>query len=704
MEQIIEQTDLPIIEELVGLHSMNPFIRELSSSRSYMSSSHLSQSLTPIFGDEKIVQTGLEKQFAENTFSRKTEEDVRVVKVIRRYEGVGTDAVDKVAEYIVITESLETGEIDYISIPYYFKLHQYFGFKYNIKDTLKNLRPNDILPKDTILADSYSVGKNNGYKFGVNANLCLLNIPETAEDGVVISKSLADRLSYRTFETRNIEFGSKSFPLNLYGDDKNYKPFPEIGETIGPDSVLCALREYDERLVNSLVSINDVRDFNPMFDKAYYVNGPGEKLNILGKEFDTGIVVDVKVYTNPKYKKDVYSGVSGFVERYANALKKFHKDILEVYESLKKEHFMRYGDNDLRLSSKFHRLLVDSMALVSPESSKINYNNRNDTIDLFRVEFVIQYTHTLNVCNKISDLHGSKGVIVQIKPDYEMPYIEANGGRIYADVVMDPAAVTSRMNPGRIYEQYFNAMSRKTQYEIKKYLKKHPTECDDNEINGAFDILLGLLKLLDTEQYKEYRELKDMHLKREIITECVDEEVFILYRISSTKRPYQIVLESKGTIYEPETNNVHMLVNGKEIVTKDKILIAPNYTILLAKTGETFLSVSSAKVNHFGIPVGMTASNKYNLPYRCNSTKVVSETEGRLYTAYTGPKFTSELLDRASNSNTHKIIYKNILEAPVPTNMDICIDRNKYETGNIAAMNVIENLFNSAGIEIVEES
>ena len=35
-----------------------------------------------------------------------------------------------------------------------------------------------------------------------------------------------------------------------------------------------------------------------------------------------------------------------------------------------------------------------------------------------------------------------------------MPYIEANGGRIYADVVMDPAAVTSRMNPGRIYEQY----------------------------------------------------------------------------------------------------------------------------------------------------------------------------------------------------------------------------------------------------------
>lgn len=298
----------------------------------------------------------------------------------------------------------------------------------------------------------------------------------------------------------------------------------------------------------------------------------------------------------------------------------------------------------------------------------------------------------------------SKGVIVQIRPDHEMPYIEANGGRVYADVVMDPAAVTSRMNPGRIYEQYFNAMSRKTQYEIKKYLKKHPSECKDAQINGAFEILLGLLKILDTEQFKEYSALKDINLKREIITECVDEEVFLLYRISSLKRPYQVVLETKGTIYEPEVNNAHITVNGKEVVTKDKILIAPNYTILLAKTGETFLSVASAKVNHFGMPVGMTASNKYNLPYRCNSTKVVSETEGRLYTAYTGPKFTSELLDRASNSRTHRIIYKNILDAEKPTNIDVCIDRTKFDTGNIAAMDVIENLFNSAGIIITEES
>ena len=62
----------------------------------------------------------------------------------------------------------------------------------------------------------------------------------------------------------------------------------------------------------------------------------------------------------------------------------------------------------------------------------------------------------------------SKGVIVQVRPLDKMPYTYVNGEKVIADVVMDPSSVVSRMNPGRIYEQKFNAISRKTQYEIRK--------------------------------------------------------------------------------------------------------------------------------------------------------------------------------------------------------------------------------------------
>ena len=708
MKNKLDDKNLEVIEELVGLHSMNPFIREVSSSRGYMESTHFSQSCTPIFGEEKIIQTGLEKQFGRNTHSKKTESDVRVIAIIKRYSGIGEDSVDKVVEHLVITQDVITGEVDFISIPYYNKLHIDFGFKYELKDELLNLRPGDVLPKDTILADSPAVSKNSGYKYGVNANVCLINLPETAEDGVIISQNLAEKLTYRSYETRAIEFGSKAFPLNIYGDDKVYKPFPEIGEKVGEKVILCALRDYDTGLSTALTSFNDVRDFNPMFDKAMYVKGPGKDIKIRGQEFTTGRVVDVKVYTNPKYKKEVYSGVSGYVDRYANALKKYYKDILDVYENIKKEHYGWNKNTNVLLSNKFHRLIIDAMALAGNDSKRINYSSRNEVMDLYRVEITVEYiglgsNGTLNISNKISDSHGSKGVIVQIKPNHEMPYIEANGDRIYADVVMDPAAVTSRMNPGRIFEQYFNGMSRKTQYEMRKILHFKPFEqCKDKEIEEAFNILLGLLKIIGTEQYEEYRQLTDKQLIKEIVRECVEEEVYILYRVSSVKRPSEIIIESQNTIYAPTMNSVKLKIDGKEVDTNYQTIIAPIYTIILDKTGETFLSTASSKINHFGIPVGVNASNKYSYPWRNSSTRIVSETEKRLFTAYTGTKFSAELSDRASNIETHKIIYKNILDAPIPTNIDNVIDRTKHEIGETAPMEIVYNLINSAGLDIIE--
>ena len=83
-EEILKSDGLPVVEELVGLHSINPFIKENSSSRSYMFSSHLSQSLTPLFSEEKIIQTGLETQLGQNTHNKKVDDDVKILKIIKR--------------------------------------------------------------------------------------------------------------------------------------------------------------------------------------------------------------------------------------------------------------------------------------------------------------------------------------------------------------------------------------------------------------------------------------------------------------------------------------------------------------------------------------------------------------------------------------------------------------------------------------------
>lgn len=386
---------LDIDETLLGIHAINPFIRNLSASRSIMLSSHLSQALTLKDGDEKIIQTGVESQLSENTFSRKIENDSRVISMHKRYGGVGAGGIDKTVELVVIYEDLVTGEIDCLSVPNYASLHQYFGFSYKWNDeVLSSIGRNTILPKDTILADSPAVAPNGGYKFGLNANVAFISMPYADQDAVVISKSMAKRLTYDIFEKRTIEFGSDKFPLNIYGDLNNYKPFPEIGERIGDDSIIMALRTHTDKLGPALMSNRDVTEFDPLFDEAVYMKSPG------------GEVVDIKVHTNSKNKKSMYDGMSDLVDEYADALQSFYKELIDTYDRLMDDHYKQFRNKNMRVSKRFNKLMLEAYTLCNPEKYNIQYSYKNMALDLYRVSFVVRYTVTPTIGGKITNMHG----------------------------------------------------------------------------------------------------------------------------------------------------------------------------------------------------------------------------------------------------------------------------------------------------------
>lgn len=391
-------------EQTLGIHALNPFVVYNSSPRSYMMSSHLSQAVTLINGDEKIIQSGVESQLAQNTFSVKAQGDLRVIRVIPKYNVMG--GVDKINSYLIIGQNIETDEIDYIEVPWHFSLHQTFGFKYKWSKTINNLFPNDIIPKDTILADSPAVRENNGYAFGINANVALATIPETSEDSVIISEELAEKLSYNVFETRVIEYGTDYYPLNLYGDDKVYKPFPDIGEPINEDSVVMCLRKFSDRYNLATMSREDAMEFDINFDKPTYVRAPGERID--GHEgfvVDNGVVVDVKVIHSPRHKKEIMLGTSDNVMRYAHALEKYYKDIILAVEDAE-EDFKRLYKAQAPMSEKMRRLMLDAYALTNRDNYKIKYNHRNEQTDIIRVEICVQYKIKVGISSKLSDLAG----------------------------------------------------------------------------------------------------------------------------------------------------------------------------------------------------------------------------------------------------------------------------------------------------------
>ena len=294
-------------------------------------------------------------------------------------------------------------------------------------------------------------------------------------------------------------------------------------------------------------------------------------------------------------------------------------------------------------------------------------------------------------------------MVVEIRPDDMMPYtIDEFGNTVRADIVMDPLSIVSRMNVGRLYEHFFTGMSTKCKNHMIQAVDKEKdiNKISDDKVNKAFDILLGLLKIIGTEQYDGYLAVKDdMNAKREIVDECINKEVYIYYGVSAKKKAWEIVEEVKDTMYYPTITPVYMKdKDGKVIEFVNPIRISKIYEIVLNKTAENFLATSTTKVNHYGILTNTSSSVKYFSPYSDSAVKGMGETEARLFISYVSSIFAAEIKDRSGNIGTHKHIYKNILDAAVPTNIDRVVDRNKVPYGDDMAIELLQHVFNSFGV------
>jgi len=67
-----------------------------------------------------------------------------------------------------------------------------------------------------------------------------------------------------------------------------------------------------------------------------------------------------------------------------------------------------------------------------------------------QVRFIIRSVKPLEVGDKLTGLHGNKGIVSLILPDTEMPYKKETGKPV--DILLNPASVTSRVNLGQLME------------------------------------------------------------------------------------------------------------------------------------------------------------------------------------------------------------------------------------------------------------
>lgn len=289
--------------------------------------------------------------------------------------------------------------------------------------------------------------------------------------------------------------------------------------------------------------------------------------------------------------------------------------------------------------------------------------------------------------NKISDAYGSKGIIVDVWEDEEMP-VTADGVR--ADVIMDPSSLPSRSNVGRVYEQYIAASSRKAQQIIR-------AEKDDKK---AWNHVMSFLEAFGGEQKDWYAQATDQD-KYEILKQIREKEFYLHYRASSDRRAWEIVNDIEKTIYKPVVDYVYFNYRGEVRKTKHKAMIGPIYTILLSKLPEDFLITCSApRFNHYMIAVGSSTTQKLSSHISRNPLKIFGETENRMVASVAGPQALIELQDRNCSVETLKHLVETFLTAEHPGFCENLVDREKHKFGGNSALNLMKHVLEVGGVGI----
>jgi hypothetical protein len=682
--------------DLLSVTGLNPFPGNNSSGRVCMFSNHIGQKLNIKGATERYIQTGMEAEFGKYTFSVKMPVDGRIIKVIDKHrKTIGPDSIKENPESIVIYEDEKTKQIGVISLPRYCTFHQYLGFEYKTRSGLNKLYPGQYIPEGTVFLDSHAVTDDGGYMYGLELNTAFISHPSVSEDGIMICEDVLPRLKFKTYETRIVEWGAKRFLCNMYGQPGVFKALPEIGELIRPDGILAVARTFEKNLAAAELSIYDLMEYDPNFDKCIFAS-PGGK------------VVDITVYHQSNGSELTLTGMEHQINRYDAAQKNFYTDIYREWKRL----FSERGAA-LSITSEFHSLVVTSLAMMNETSQKINKTIRHTPLDDYYVKFVIETEVTPNLGFKLTDTQGGKGVITKIAKPCEMP-VDQDGNR--ADIVMDGNSTLNRMNPSRLYEQYINACSRDVRKNICRHFNVTPEDkklfsnlhlIANNQqalFENQWEYLLGYYKIISPLQYELFlvstTEEKIIHFDK-----IVKEWPYLYLPINNQlydEDDLPDMLNKLQASYRPCYGPVSYVGNsGNLVITEDNVRVGSMYFMLLEKIADMGSAVSSGKLQHFGIMSQITNADKYSHPIRLNPVKGVGETEGRILAAFCGPELVAEIMDRNNNPITHKNIVKNLLSAPDPFNIANLVNREINKLDGSKPIQLVNHIAQCSGWEYV---
>ena len=699
---MVEQVTDPIRAKYMGITGLYPMSIYNASSRLGMASSQGGQRMVNLFPERAVIVSGLDKDFNKHTFSKKATEAWKVIDVIRASPSSNTRLLT------IIYEVIETGEHGELTIPGHFSLHTKFGFEYQVTSELKALRTGSVIPAGTILADSKAVD-GAFYNTGVHLQTAVCSKEGTAEDGVDANEETINRLSYNVFPDIVIPIGEDEIPTNRYGDDNMFKCIPEPGDRVNVDGVIMGLRTIDEGIIAAQAT-NELLQTDAYEDKLYQLP------HMAGAEVES-----VKVIINNTAKSYYVGKHFDQLERLAAEYDTYHKAILDVYYKAKGR--AKYSVRPLQVTPSLTNLIVRAKTLLDCSrrgTRKTRLVMKKDPLKIFTVYITLRKVASPHKGGKITDRSSAKSVITGMKPVVQMP-MDQEGTR--ADIVVSKEATPNRMILGRDAEHYISGAvfkagkllreilqipeqcgPRRTKDIVRKHIRGQTQEGYD-----AISLLVEFHGYLNHHLSKLLYEARENNSIDELVDEVLDSVIHnpispLPADLLGGKPAWTMAVALSTTKFAPHIGPVTFEDhNGKTIVTKQSILIAPCYYSCLEKDGTEYSVASSGKLQPQGLTSLSCAKDKVLSPISHTNSSLAGIDETFVLSGTLGHKGLIELFDRVASPDTHIAETIAILDSDKPMGQYNLINREETPYGRIRFRRILEHMLACIGTELVYE-
>ena len=657
-----------------------------SSQRLHMDASHLKQRLTLVDGDYKRWFTGIERNYGKQAHMVKFDTGcVRVINTIARHSGLIPKGMTP-PETLIVYEREDNHQIDVIQMRSIHFQHQKFGFPLEQTKVAKGVMRHAAFAKDTILALPPTITPEFDVKIGKEATVYFSNNKAGIEDGAWISDELAYAMRTKAYGKLEMTFSKTDIPLNVNGDENNFKPIPDIGDYLRKDGLVMASRPFRRDYPMSLFNKNDLMRHSHL-DNLRYGEIPNEVRFKLEEGEELLIqprVIDIEVLKGVGNRSPITMAERQLEEYWKRTLR-FHESVIRTHEELERT------IPGYELSPAWQRWVDSAYFYVNEPQGSRNEVYKREPIPHWRVIVTYEYTFIPTVGTKFTNLHAGKTVVVKKTPRALMP--RDKDGNI-ADFVIEGNSAINRMNPGVIFELRLGSCELATRKRIKKM---YETGVD---IDTIYEYYAGFMKIVSP---MTYHNVMDPKIDRKLaIAEII--EGGITAKIPPSLGPLMIeILKELTEKYPPCRDKMYLTNNDGEVVeTSSPSEIGTLCLLLLERTGDTFSAVNSGCRQHHGIATKASKKDRDSFPVKISATRFPGEADTKSVQSALNNEGIPEMIDRSLNPISHRLLCRSLIRSEDPSNIVDAVPRDVFPRKGNRVTAIRDNYMFVGGMRLVE--